>query len=100
MRIVADLGDRFGVEPVLRVLDVAPSTFYGWLHRETEPADREHVDRGLLSAIVEVHEHSAATYGSPRMHATPARRGIQVGRKRVERLMRRHGLQEALLRRG
>lgn len=100
MRIVADLRDRFGVEPILRVLGVAASTYYGWLAREAEPCEREQVDRALLSEIVDVHEHSSATYGSPRVHATLRRRGIRVGRKRVERLMRRHGLQGAFLRRG
>ncbi|GAA2586623.1 hypothetical protein GCM10010399_15810 [Dactylosporangium fulvum] len=40
------LRDRFGVEPVLRVLNIAPSTYCGWLAREAAPA------RGLLSEIV------------------------------------------------
>jgi transposase InsO family protein len=100
MTIVADLRGRFGVEPILRVLGVAPSTFYGWLHREADPCEREQVDRGLLSEIVDIHERSGGTYGSPRVHATLRRRGIQVGRKRVERLMRQHGMQGAFLRRG
>src|SRR3954447_9759063 len=99
MKIVADLRDRFGVEPVLRVLGVAPSTFYGWQAREAGPADREHIDRALLTEIVDVHEYSGATYGSPRVHATLRRRGIHVSRKRVERLMREHRLQGAFLRR-
>lgn len=34
MKIVSDLRDRLGVEPILRVLEVAPSTFYGWVARE------------------------------------------------------------------
>lgn len=100
MKIVADLRDRFGVEPILRVLGVAPSTFYGWLARQAEPADREQVDRALVSEIADVHDRSGATYGSPRVHATLRRRGINVSRKRVERLMRTHGLQGAFLRRG
>jgi transposase InsO family protein len=35
--------------------------------------------------------------GSPRVHATVARRGVHVSRKRVERLMREAGLQGAFL---
>src|SRR4051794_21477955 len=100
MKIVADLRDRFGVEPILRVLGVAPSTFYGWQARQAEPGDREQVDRALLTEIVEVHERCGGTYGSPRVHATLRRRGIRVGRKRIERLMRSHGMQGAFLRRG
>jgi putative transposase len=100
MKIVQVLRDRFGVEPVLRVLDVKPSTFYGWARRHAEPGERELVDRGLLSEIVEIHERSGGTYGSPRAHQILRRRGINVSRKRVERLMRAHGLQGAFLRRG
>ncbi|MEV0394965.1 IS3 family transposase [Polymorphospora rubra] len=95
-----ELKDRFGVEPVLRVLRIAPSTYYGWLARQAAPGPREVEDRGLLSEIVDIHDRSAHTYGSPRVHATLARRGIRVGRKRVERLMREHDLQGAFLRRG
>jgi putative transposase len=42
----------------------------------------------------------AATYGSPRVWLELRRQGVRVGRKRVERLMRTHGLQGAYLRRG
>lgn len=100
MKIVDELRGRFGVEPVLRVLDVKPSTFYGWLKRETEPGERELMDRGLLTEIVDIHEMSGGTYGSPRVHQILRRRGIHVSRKRVERLMRAHGLAGAFLRRG
>jgi putative transposase len=100
MRIVDELRGRFGVEPILRVLQIAPSTYYGWVARETDPGEREVTDRGLLSEIVDIHDRSGQTYGSPRVHATLARRGIRVGRKRVERLMRDHGLAGAFLRRG
>lgn len=100
MKIVNELRDRFGVEPILRVLQIASSTYYGWVARETVPGQREVEDRGLLTEIVDIHDRSGQTYGSPRVHATLARRGIRVGRKRVERLMREHQLQGAFLRRG
>jgi putative transposase len=100
MKIVDELRDRFGVEPILRVLEVKPSTFYGWKARAAQPGERAQDDRGLLIEIVDIHEHSGGTYGSPRVHQVLRRRGIRVGRKRVERLMREHGLQGAFLRRG
>ncbi|MFU8855076.1 IS3 family transposase [Micromonospora sp. SL1-18] len=90
---MSELCDRFGVEPVLRVLKIAPSTYYGLGARETTPGPREAEDRGLLSEIVDIHDRSGQTYGSPRVHATLARRGIRVGRKRIDRLMREHNLQ-------
>lgn len=39
-----------------------------------------------------IHEKSHGTYGAPRIHADLAAEGIQVGRKRVARLMRTAGL--------
>ncbi|MFF7945211.1 IS3 family transposase [Nocardia gamkensis] len=42
----------------------------------------------MLAEIVDIHTSSGGTYGSPRIHAMLRRRGISIGRKRVERLMR------------
>lgn len=83
---------------VLRVLDIASSTFYGWLKQAKHPSARRGADEGLLAEIVEIHTCSGGTYSAPRVHAMLRRRGIAVGRKRVERLMRGAGLQGAFLR--
>ena len=99
MTAVAALKDRFGVAPVLQVLGVAASTYYGWLARDRSPSARFHADAELLTEIVEIHDRSGQTYGSPRVHATLVRRGHRISRKRVERLMRTAGLQGAFLRR-
>ncbi len=98
MSVVAALRDRFGVDPILRVLDVAPSTFYGWLSQQRNPSARRQADEQILAEITEIHGRSGGTYGSPRVHATLRRRGVAVSRRRVERLMREHGLQGAFLR--
>jgi putative transposase len=95
---VAALKDRFGIIAILRVLDVAASTYYGWLAQERDPSARRRDDAELLAEIVEIHDRSGDTYGSPRVHATLRRRGRRVCRKRVERLMREQGLQGAFLR--
>jgi hypothetical protein len=97
--VVAHLRDRFGVDPVLRVLGIAPSTFYGWLAQNRAPSARRRVDEQVLAEITDIHARSGGTYGSPRVHATLRRRGVRVSRKRVERLMRQAGLQGAFLRR-
>lgn len=96
--MVEHLRDRFGVDPVLRVLGIAPSTFYGWLAQNRNPSTRRRTDQQLLAEITEIHDRSGGTYGSPRVHATLRRRGVRVSRKRVERLMRQVGLQGAFLR--
>ncbi|MFC8048135.1 IS3 family transposase, partial [Nocardia sp. NPDC057353] len=86
------------VELVLRVLGIASSTYYWWRKRSVRPSARQVADEQLLAEIVDIHTSSGGTYGSPRVHAMLARRGIRVGRKRVERVMRGAGLQGAFLR--
>lgn len=86
------------VELLLRVLGIASSTYYEWRKRARQPSDRHVEDEKLLAEIVDIHTSSGGTYGSPRVHAMLRRRGIRVGRKRVERLMRASQLQGAFLR--
>jgi putative transposase len=87
---------------VLRVLDVAESTYDDWRARRMSPSRRELDDAALLEQILKLRDahEFAATYGSPRVSLELRRQGVRVGRKRVERLMRTHGLQGAHLRRG
>ncbi len=98
MRFVAEHRDRFGVEPILRVLEIPPSTYYGWVAQQQRPCQRHRGDQALLGRIRAVHARSRGTYGAPRVHAQLRRDGIRVSRKRVERLMRAHGLQGAFAR--
>ena len=99
MTLVDRLRGRFGVEPVLRVLGIPVSPFYGWVARTRRPSPREIEEVWLTEQIERIHADSGGTYGSPRVHAQLRREGIHVSRKRVERLMREHGLQGAFLRR-
>ena len=80
---------------VLRVLNVPESTYYDWRARRVSPSRRQLDDAALLEQIVKVRSVNefAATYGSPRVWLELRRQGVRVGRKRVERLMRTHGLQ-------
>ena len=48
MRFVDEHRDRYAVALLLRVLDIEPSTYYGWLGQAQQPCDRDEVDRGLL----------------------------------------------------
>jgi len=90
--------DRFGVEPILRVLEVPTSTFYGWLAQQRDPCQHRRQDAWLAGKIRAVHKGSDGTYGAPRVHAQLRRDGIRTSRKRVERLMATHDLQGAFLR--
>ncbi|PKW16175.1 IS3 family transposase [Saccharopolyspora spinosa] len=92
----------FSVDLVLRVLGILASTYYDWRARQAAPSHRQLEDAQLLEMIVKIrtaHEF-AGTYGSPRVWLELRRQGIRVGRKRVERIMREHGLAGAFLRRG
>jgi putative transposase len=98
MSFVAAHRDRFGVEPILRVLEIPVSTFYGWLAQQRRPCQRRRQDAWLLGKIRAVHKRSGGTYGAPRVHAQLRRDGIRTSRKRVERLMGQAGLQGSFLR--
>jgi len=98
MSFVGEHRDRFGVEPILRVLDIPTSTFYGWLAEQREPCQRHRDDQALTDRIRGIHKRSGGTYGAPRVHAQLRRDGVRTSRKRVARLMATNGLQGAFLR--
>jgi putative transposase len=74
-----------------RLLQVSLSGYYTWRHRPMSHHARRDVE--LTALIHQIHESSYRTYGAPRIHVELRETyGIHVGRKRVERLMRRAGL--------
>jgi transposase InsO family protein len=84
---------RFGVEPICRTLDVSASAYY---QRASGQRSRRAIeDERLLERIRELHAANYFAYGSRRMWIALDRAGEQVGRGRVERLMRTHGIQGA-----
>lgn len=89
-RAVCELRADYPVVRLCRLLEVSRSGFYAW--RSRPPSVRELADRQLLVEILDIHRASRRTYGAPRVHGQLVRRGQQLGRKRVARLMRREGL--------
>jgi putative transposase len=85
------------VSLMCRVLEVSRSGFHAWERRR--PSRRARSDDELLGRIERVHARSRGTYGAPRVHAELRFEGVRVGRKRVERLMRRRGLSGLVRRR-
>lgn len=73
-----------------RVYGVTRAGFYAWRSRERSARERQ--NEALAAEIRTVHAQSRGTYGSPRVHQALRRRGHRVGRHRVARLMRRHGI--------
>jgi putative transposase len=67
MSFVAARRDRFGVEPILGVLEIPVSTFYGWQAQQRRPCLRRRQDAWLLHKIRAAHQRSGGTYGAPRI---------------------------------
>jgi putative transposase len=80
----------FPIEVMAKTMGVSRSGFYAWRNR---PASARAVaDAALSERIAAIHAASRQSYGAPRVHAELAEKGIHVGRKRVERLMKASGL--------
>jgi HTH-like domain len=87
--------DRFGVEPICRVLSehgckIAPNTY--WVARKRPSSARAVRDEYLRSEIARVHAENLSVYGADKVWAQLNREGIRVARCTVERLMREMGL--------
>jgi putative transposase len=79
------------VQFMCRLPGVSRSGYYDW--RGRPPSARNRADGTLTEKIREIHERSRHTYGSPKVHAELRVLGTRCVRKRVERLMRKSGLQ-------
>lgn len=88
--------DEYGVEPICRVLEVAPSTYYAVKAREREPSERALRDAQLLEEIRRVYNASRGRYGARKVWLQLGREGIEVARCTVERLMAAEGLKGAV----
>jgi putative transposase len=92
-RYIDEHRGRFGVEPICEVLDVSASAYYQ--RAAGERSARQIEDERLLERIRELHAANDFAYGSRRMWKALRAAGEDVGRGRVERLMRAHGIQGA-----
>ncbi len=78
------------LQMMCRVLRVSKSGYFAW--RDGRESPRRCRDRALTVQIKAIHEESRRTYGSPRVHHELKNQGIEVGKKRVERLMKTAGI--------
>jgi putative transposase len=83
--------DRFGVEPICRLLPIAPSTYYQ--HSKRPSSARAVRDAQLKVEIRRVHDENFGVYGARKVWRQLHREGISVARCTVERLMRQLHLQ-------
>ena len=89
-RYVDEHRDRFGVEPICRVLGVSVSAYYQ--RRSGRRSDRAVEDERLLGRIRELHAANYYAYGYRRMWLALRRAGEQVPRCQVQRLMKTNGI--------
>jgi putative transposase len=83
---IATHRERFGVEPICRTLQMAPSTYYAAVSRS--PSARAVRDEELKAEITRVHQSNFGVYGVRKVWCQLTREAVSVGRDRVARLMR------------
>lgn len=82
--------EAFGVEPICRELQVAPSTYYA---AKTRPPSRRAVeDERLVAEVRRVFTENYGVYGRRKLWRQLNREGITIGRDRCARLMRSAGI--------
>jgi putative transposase len=83
----------FPVAAACQAAGVTRSAYYAWTTLAAQgPADRHREEVRLVGEVRHIHARSKGTYGAPRITAELRRRGWMVNHKRVERLMRLHGI--------
>lgn len=90
---------EFGVEPICKVLPIAPSTYYLHAARAKDPTllpARAKRDNEMRVDIQRVWEENFKVYGARKVWKQLTRESIEVARCTVERLMSRMGLHGAM----
>ncbi len=92
---IDDHREVYGVEPICRVLPIAPSTYRAHARRVADPcqlSDRAKRDAELRPRIRRVWDENFQVYGVRKVWRQLGREGIKVARCTVARLMREMGL--------
>ena len=93
---IDDHREAYGVEPICKVLPIAPSTYHERLAQRRDPARlsaRARRDLDLKPELARVFARNFAVYGVRKVWRQMRREGFAVARCTVERLMREMGLQ-------
>ena len=87
--------ERFGVEPICKALQIAPSGYWREAARLRDPSlcpARQQRDAALVPEIERVWQNNMRVYGVDKVWQQLRRERFTVARCTVERLMRRQGL--------
>ena len=95
MSFIDENRGEYGVEPICRVLPIAPSTYYERKLQEDDPgrrSPRTRRDEELKQEIIRVWNANFSVYGARKIWKQLNREGVEAARCTVERLMRELGL--------
>lgn len=84
-------GKPLGVEPICRVLQVAPSSYYATKSRP--PSRRACRGAELIPELMALWENNYRVYGARKLWKAAQRAGLDVGRDQIARLMRMAGIE-------
>lgn len=84
--------DRFGVEPICRVLQMAPSSYYAAKRRQREPSARARRDAVMAQVLMVLWVANRKVYGAHKLWLAARRAGHEIGRDQTARLMRELGI--------
>ena len=93
---IDDHRNAYGVEPICKLLPIAPSTYHAHVAQRADPSQlcrRARRDLALKDEINRVFTENFAVYGARKVWRHLQREGHGVARCTVERLMREMGLQ-------
>ncbi len=96
IRFIDDHRDVYRVEPICKMLPIAPSTYHAHVARRSDPAKlspRARRDLVLAAEIRRVFEANFRVYGVRKVWRQLGREGIAAARCTVARLMRQIGIQ-------
>ena len=93
---IDDHRDAYELEPICRILPIAPSTYYDRVAQRQDPtclSARARQDAALKPEVARVFAENFAVYGVRKVWRQMMREGFPVARCTVARLMREMALQ-------
>jgi putative transposase len=83
---------EFGVEPICKTLQVAPSTYYSAKRRQIRPSARAVRDAVMGQVLMALWVANRKVYGAHKLWKAAIRADHDIGRDQVARLMRHMGI--------
>ena len=92
MKVICELREKYPLKILLEIAGLSRTTFY---YEQKHMYDKEQKDAVLLKEIEEIFHSNNKKYGSPRITIELQRRGYNVNKKRVARIMRENNIRAA-----